>query len=159
MAGTDVARRHSALRQRRKAGSHPVRRCLIGEMLGAPFRSRTAHIVLFRPVFPVRPAMKWKQKAQQRGDGAARKRSETSGQARECCHRRLDYLFLSSLRKELAIHASSGPSSRMPPRSNSCRIRRSFAPAIDWIRPFKQPFAQLSADRPRPCFPRPPPNR
>ena len=63
-----------------------ARRCPIQEMLLAPFRSGTTHIVSFRPIFAVRPVPGWTEKRQQGADGAAEKGNQYGCGERNSSH-------------------------------------------------------------------------
>jgi hypothetical protein len=54
----------------------------IQNMLFAPFRPRSAHVMIFRPVSFGRPVPGWAQKSHQSADGAAQKRNKNRCSAR-----------------------------------------------------------------------------
>jgi hypothetical protein len=98
----------------RAAGGSAVKKVFF-----TPFRSGTAHVVLFRPVFPDRSIPGWAQKCHQRSDGAAEKGNQNGRAHRE--------RSVGSVRTTQSLLSRS---SRMPRSSSSRFIRRIFELAI-----------------------------
>ena len=73
-----AARPSAAVPTSRAAGG-----CAIEKMLFAPFRSGTAHVVIFRPVFPARPVPGWTEKRHHGADDAAQKGNKNGCGERE----------------------------------------------------------------------------
>src|SRR6266478_6848570 len=153
-------------------GCHPVGGC--AKLFFPPFWSRTAHIVIFRVVSPVRSVPGRTEKRHQSADAAAQKRNKN-----RCSERKLSHVTLhgkmstgdrtpngpyQSLRTRLepglrVTQSLLARSKRIPRSSSSRSIRRSFELAIASIILCKKPLKRLKALRTRTRLPRVLPNR